>query len=155
MRFLTRSFMVLPGSFRGSSHLSVPATTPAYLWCTFSFRWVFFLQPQFFLQSMSCRTFQAVFMGSLYNSSTLPFLWSPSILMLELGRFTSQISSSCPVASGQSPCPLTLSFFWHVPDGSSRCSLKYWECISSYPMDLLGAPGSGLEVVDRGLGIAA
>lgn len=100
MCFLTLSLTVLPEFFRGPSHLPAPATPPAWMPCTFSYRCVFFLKPQFLLQSMSPRNFQAIFVGSLYNSSR-PSPWSPNILVPALEKFTSQISFSSPHASGQ------------------------------------------------------
>lgn len=57
---------------------------------------IFFLQPQFFLQSMSFRTFQSPFIGNLYNSSSLFLFCSPNILKPDLGRSTSQMFFYCP-----------------------------------------------------------
>lgn len=140
--------MVLPEFLRGPSHLSAPA----WMLCTFSHRFVFFLQPQFFLQSMSRRNFQVVFMGSLYNSSR-PSPWSPNILGAWVGKIFFIIIFLLPKCLRAE----AMSFSFLIPlsclEGSLMCSFKYWEDFSSYLMDLLGAPVNELEVDSRGIGV--
>lgn len=101
---------------------------------------------------MSCRNFQAVFMGSLYNSSRLS-PWSPNILGVLVGKaFFIKIFLLPKCLRAEATSFSLLIPLSHL-EGSLMCSFKCWEYFSSYLMDHLGAPVNEREVDSRGIGV--